>query len=245
MTKTEALKKKRELLNQLDKDGPESFVRDRTRFAFLVRKFREEKLIPAVYVGDKKIAGSRELSAPRSWLLQLEYYFGAMKLPSITVGEIKKFEIWLSKIPARSTIVEDDDGKLALNIKENGGQRSIEAINRPVELLRTILNYAVEEKMLREEQNPFSRKKARSLIDRRAEAKREQLPTFGEEMALLDVCTGDHAHLRAVIIIASDSGLRKNELSRSPGMRKTSILKIGKSGSEQSIQNGIKQERFR
>ena len=63
-----------------------------------------------------------------------------MKLPSITVGEIKKFEIWLSKIPARSTIVEDEDGKLVLNINENGGQRGIESINRPVELLRTIFN---------------------------------------------------------------------------------------------------------
>src|SRR5262245_13874993 len=211
-TKTEALKKKRELLNLLDKDGHEPFVGDRTRFTYLARKFREEKLIPAVYVGERKIAGRRELSAPRSWLLQLEYYFGDMKLPSITVGEIKKFEIWLSKIPARSTIVEDENGKLILNIKENGDQRGIESINRAVELLRTVLNYAVEEKMLREEQNRFSKKKARSLIDRRAETKREQLTTFGEEMALLDVCTGDRAHLRAVIIIASDSGLRKNEL---------------------------------
>jgi len=211
-TKTEALKKKRELLNQLEKDGAESFVGDRTRFAFLAKKFRKEKLIPAVYVGDKKIAGRRELSAPTAWLLQLEYYFGAMKLPSITIGEIKKFEIWLSKIPVRSTIVEDENGKLVLNIKENGGQRGIESINRPVELLRTILNYAVEEKMLREEQNPFSKKKARSLIDRPAETKREEFPTFGEEMALLDVCTGDRTHLRAVLIIAADSGLRRNEL---------------------------------
>jgi integrase len=211
-TKTEALKEKRELLNKLEKDGAESFAGDRTRFTYLARKFREEKLIPAVYVGERKIAGRRELSAPRSWLLQLEYYFGEMKLPSITVGEIKKFEIWLSKIPSRSTIVEDENGKLTLNIKENGGQRGIESINRAVELLRTVLNYAVEEKMVREEQNPFSKKKARSLIDRRAESKREQLPTFGEEMALLDVCTGDRAHLRAVLIIAADSGLRRNEL---------------------------------
>jgi integrase len=66
--------------------------------------------------------------------------------------------------------------------------------------------------MLREEQNPFSKKKARSLIDRLAETKREELPTFGEEMALLVVCTGDRAHLRAIIIIASDTGLRQNEL---------------------------------
>jgi hypothetical protein len=34
--------------------------------------------------------------------------------------------------------------------------------------------------MLREEQNPFSKKKARSLIDRLAETKREELPTFGD-----------------------------------------------------------------
>jgi integrase len=31
-------------------------------------------------------------------------------------------------------------------------------------------------------------------------------------MALLVVCTGDRAHLRAIIIIASDTGLRQNEL---------------------------------
>ncbi len=80
-TKTEALKEKRDLLNKLEKDGAESFAGDRTRFTYLARKFREEKLIPAVYVGERKIAGRRELSAPRSWLLQLEYYFGEMKLP--------------------------------------------------------------------------------------------------------------------------------------------------------------------
>jgi hypothetical protein len=51
----------------------------------LARKFREEKLIPAVYVGDKKIAGRRELTAPRAWLLQLEYCFGAIKLHSFAV----------------------------------------------------------------------------------------------------------------------------------------------------------------
>ena len=66
--------------------------------------------------------------------------------------------------------------------------------------------------MLREDQNPFSKRKAKSLIDRPAKSKREELPTFGEEMALLDVCTGDRAHLRAIIIIASDTGLRHNEL---------------------------------
>jgi hypothetical protein len=51
-------------------------------------------------VKDRKIAGRRELSARRTWLRQLEYFFGDMKLPSITVGEIKNFAVWLSKLPA-------------------------------------------------------------------------------------------------------------------------------------------------
>jgi hypothetical protein len=49
-------------------------------------------------------------------------------------------------------------------MKENGSPRSIEAINRPVELLRTVLNYAVEEKASRGPE-PFSEEEGK-IIDR-------------------------------------------------------------------------------
>lgn len=214
-TKTEALKKKRELLNQLEKDGAESFAADRSTFAFLALKFKKEKLVPAVYVGETKIAGRRHLASPEAWLNQLRLFFDEYKLTQITAGEIRKFKVWLSKIPARSKI-EEVDGKLRWVIKENGNQRGIEAINRVVEQLRTMLNYAVEEKLLRTEHNPFSALRGGGLIDKGAEKKRERFPTFGEELALLNFCNIEgrlgNAHLRPIVIVAADTGLRQNEL---------------------------------
>jgi integrase len=54
------------------------------------------------------------------------------------------------------------------------------------------------------------------LIEKTAENKRERFPTFGEEMALLRVCVGEgergRAHLRPILIIAADTGLRRNEM---------------------------------
>lgn len=210
-TKTEALRRKNELLSQLNQDGVESFSAEKVTFAALARKFEKEKLIPAVYVGEKKIAGRRELTAPTAWLKQLEYFFGETKLSAITKGDIEKFRIWLSQVPTRSTI-EEVEGKLALITNPKGGQRSLESLNRPVELLRTMLNYAIDEKLLRADQSPFSERKTRSLIERSGENKRERIPTFGEEMALLEVCVEDRAHLQPAIIIASDTGLRQNEM---------------------------------
>ena len=212
-TRTDALRKKRELLNQIDKDGIVSVLNERTTFDSLARKFAKERLIPAIYIGEKKIGGRRELSGPTSWLKQLRFFFGNMKLPDITKGEIEKFRIWLSQIPSRSLFVENEEtGEISISLKSDGGQRGVESLNRPTELLRTILNFAVEEKVLRADQNPFSIKSARALIDRDAENKRERNPTFGEEMALLSVCTAERAHLRPVLIIAVDTGLRENEL---------------------------------
>jgi hypothetical protein len=154
-TKTEALRRKNELLSQLNQDGVESFSAEKVTFAALARKFEEEKLIPAVYVGEKKLAGRRELTAPTAWLKQLEYFFGETKLSAITKGDIEKFRIWLSQVPTRSTI-EEVEGKLTLITNPKGGQRSMESLNRPVELLRTMLNYAIDEKLLRPDQSPFS-----------------------------------------------------------------------------------------
>src|SRR5215510_580802 len=45
---------------------------------------------------------------------------------------------------------------------------------------------------------------------------RERFPTFGEELALINFCNKKgprgNTHLRAVLIVAADTGLRENEL---------------------------------
>jgi integrase len=112
--------------------------------------------------------------------------------------------------------VEKEDGELEVIPNPKGKQRKIESINRPVELLRVILNYAVDERMITPDQNPFSHQSTRKLIERAAETKRERFPTFGEELALINHCDKPglrgNEHLRAVLIIAADTGLRENEL---------------------------------
>ena len=70
--------------------------------------------------------------------------------------------------------------------------------------------------MISPEQNPFSQRLTRKLIERSAETSRERFPTFGEELALIKYCNKPglrgNEHLRAVLIIAADTGLRENEL---------------------------------
>jgi integrase len=79
-----------------------------------------------------------------------------------------------------------------------------------LEVLRRVLNYAVTNRKLGS--NPFNAGTATPLIQRKVETRRERIPTFGEEMALLETCVGRRAHLAHVIVIASDTGLRRNEL---------------------------------
>jgi integrase len=216
LTKTDARKKLQELKNKFEKDGIKSINADKSTFAHLAGKFKKERLVDAVYVGERKIAGRRSLSAPDSWLKQLLFFFRSAKLNEITKGRIEQFKLWLSKLPTRSQILEKEDGELEVIPNLKGKQRSIEAINRPVEMLRVMLNYAVDERMISPDQNPFSQKSARTLIERVAETSRERFPTFGEELALINYYNRPgmrgNAHLRAVLIVAADTGLRENEM---------------------------------
>jgi integrase len=112
--------------------------------------------------------------------------------------------------------MEQENGEVEVVPNPKGKQQSMEAINRPVELLRVMLNYAVDERMISPEQNPFFHKSAKTLIERAAETSRERFQTFGEELALINYCDRPgprgNVHLRAVLIVAADTGLRENEL---------------------------------
>ncbi len=112
LTKTDARKKLQELKNKYEKGGVKSINADKSNFSYLAEKFKKEKLVDAVYVGERKLAGRRELSAPDAWLKQLLFYFGSAKLNEITKGRIEQFKLWLSKLPTRSRILEKEDGEL-------------------------------------------------------------------------------------------------------------------------------------
>ncbi|HEX9273244.1 MAG TPA: tyrosine-type recombinase/integrase [Candidatus Binatia bacterium] len=196
-TKIEANKKLDALKEKVSEGDPTAITPGKRTFADLAKEFEKKKLIPAEYIGEKKIAGRRELSAPQSWMKSLVKKFGRLPLASITHSHIEEYKRELAKRPTK-----------------NGKQRSVASINRELEFFRTMLNYAVTNKMLA--RNPFNESKGKKLIDRAAETKRERFPTFGEEMRLLDLCVGEgrqgREHLRPVLIVAADTGLRRNEL---------------------------------
>lgn len=97
--------------------------------------------------------------------------FGRLPLNAITHSHIEEYKRELAKRPTK-----------------NGKQRSVASINRELEFFRTMLNYAVTNKMLA--RNPFNASTGKKLIYRAAETKRERFLTFGEEMRLLDLCVG-------------------------------------------------------
>jgi integrase len=179
--------------NWIQEEAPESLDPSKITFEDLTKIFEAKKLIQAKYVNGHKILGRRGLSAPKAWLASLREYFGKKKLVGLKHSDLEDFKSHLADKPVRGD-----------------RQRSMAAINRELEFLRTMLNFAVTNGYL--ERNPFNAGKGKSIIDQSAENKRERFPTFGEEMALLAQCVGRRASLSAPLIVAVDTGLRHNEM---------------------------------
>jgi integrase len=86
--------------------------------------------------------------------------------------------------------------------------RMVATVNRELALLRSILNFGVQNDWLIK--NPFSQ--APGLVSLSAEVERERVLSFAEESRLLAVCTDYRAHLRPLLICALDTGLRRGEM---------------------------------
>jgi integrase len=189
--KTEATLKKRRLIRELEDRGEKSIEGDKMRFRDLAKRYAETKIVAATYVGDRKVAGLRSLVGPTLYLKVLVDYFGNKRCRSITHADIEAFKLARIKTPTKSK-----------------KQRTIAAVNRELELLRAVLNFARRQGWI--SINPFAQ--GESLIDRAAENSRERVLTFEEELRLLSVCVGRLAHLRPIIITALDTGMRRGEL---------------------------------
>src|SRR5262249_8739803 len=85
---------------------------------------------------------------------------------------------------------------------------SIASVNRELELLRSILNYAKREGFI--DRTPFEM--GAPLISKADETRRDRVCTPDEEAKLLAACTGDRVHLRPILIAAVDTGCRRGEL---------------------------------
>jgi integrase len=181
---------KRELTKQLDSaeqgnQRPDVDARKIT-FAKVAAAYEAVKLIPAQYVGDKKITGLRSLKPPKIYLKRLVEHFGAARIHSITYSAVDAYRLQ----------------RLQTGL-------SIASVNRELALLRSIFNFAKQEWIIT--RTPFEM--GEPLICLADETKRSRVLSRGEEeRLLLALSDARRLHIRALVVAALDCGARKNEL---------------------------------
>lgn len=204
-TKTAARELAKQMLADMDDRGPKALDTANMTFSELADYYRETYLIDPEYVDGKKVAGYRGKYVMEINLKILSGYFGKRRIKEITHADIKKFKAVRLKTPAVFGKNTRGDGETGHEVKR---QRSIATVHKELSLLRRVLNVAVSNGWL--VKNPFD--KGDSLINPGDEKPRERILTKDEEEKLLAVCTGAKAHLRPVIIMALDTGMRRGEI---------------------------------
>jgi len=160
-------------------------------FSQLASIYQERRLQPAEYVSDRKVSGRRSYYSPQLYLKVLVEHFGRHRIRSITHSDIEQFKLLRLKTPTRS-----------------GEQRSIADVHRTLEVMRAALHFAVRSGWLI--RSPFET--GAPLISKADETERDRVLSRDEEGRLLAACVGRRAHLRAIIITALDTGMRRGEI---------------------------------
>ena len=190
----EIVKKK---IQELETVGERALDGDRVKFSDLAKIYKEKKLIPARYVGDRKVAGLKSYKGAKGVLETLISHFGNKRIKSIKHSDIEQYKLMRLEIPT------------------NRGQRQIAGVNRELELLRAMFRFAIREGWLIH--SPFE--KGDPLISKADEVRRERTLSFEEERRLLDACLLEdkqgrqrRLHLRPILIAALDTACRRGEL---------------------------------
>jgi integrase len=211
--KSHARRLRNELEAKYDTRGEKAIEGDKMIFRKFADLYKAKKLIPAEYHGRgnsrRKVAGVRSIKPVLYYCDVLQEYFGAYSLKSITHSDIEEFK---SK---------------RLKTRSRRGDRSIADVNRTLALLRSMMRFAIQNNWLA--QSPFDL--GTPLISISDEVKRERVLTFDEESRLFAACTGERLvaytrngkevqakltggreHIKALVLVALDTAMRKGEL---------------------------------
>jgi integrase len=155
-------------------------------FAQLAEIYKVKKFIPAEFdENGKKLRGLKSLATPLIILERLIEHFGKARIQEIDSVAIEEYR----------------DKLLASGLK-------YASANRYLDILRVIFNWAKTKKWIH--LTPFETAEE-PIIRKSLEVKRNRIMSVDEESRLLAQCTGKRKHLRAMIICAVDTALRKSE----------------------------------
>jgi integrase len=185
--------------NRLELGGPKALETEVTTFAHLADYAEKEMYVEAEYNDDgEKLCGVRDASTYKAHLKHFREFFGDKKLRSIKVRDLTNYRAFR----LRST--RPGPNKTRVNIKKG-------SVARELTTLRAMLNEAKRNRWIDESPFKFARKnEVVKSSDRKA---RTLFLTFGQEIQLLKACEReDRRHLKALIIVAVDTGARFGEL---------------------------------
>ena len=182
-TPEEAIRAVAELRQLLGQYGSEGISGDRMTFADLLAEYR--------------LAHPEK---PRWYVDPLADYFGARLIRSLTYADLRAFREARAALPRKTR----RPGQPATDARP----RSAATVNREMEVLRAVLLFAVRHGWLL--RNPFLA--GPPLIRKSQEARRTRLPSPEEEARLIAACVPPREHLRAIVIAARDTGLRRGAL---------------------------------
>jgi len=179
-----------DMRRELETLGEEILQTDKMTFRELAEQYRKANhLAPAVFENGVKVSGRK---ARIDWAVKaLTEHFGAKRLRSIKPSDLETYK----------------QARLNKTTRQ-GSKRTIATVNRELAMLRTMLNFAIQNDWLI--QNPFTKKKG--IISTAAEVERDRVLGFAEEERLLSVCTGRRSHLKAILICALDTAMRRGEI---------------------------------
>jgi integrase len=132
----------------------------------------------------------------------LREYFANRRIITIAYADLKRFKAAREAVKKEVRDPADHEKKIEVSRKPS-------TINRELEWLRAVLLYAVRRKWIAN--NPFA-EGDQTLISKTEEQTRDRVPTPEEEARILAVCVDERKHLRAILIAARDTGLRKSAL---------------------------------
>jgi integrase len=185
-----------QMRRELKDHGPRVVDADKLKFETLAKYYEEDRLKPAQYVGDRKVAGLRSVRSVKVHLQALNAHFGRRFIKTISPTDVERFK------------AKRLDTKATRGGKPSADKLTIASVNRELALLRSIFGYAKREGWII--RSPFER--LRGIISNADERRRDRVLSFDEEKRLLDACDGRREHLRPILVCLLDTGLRRGEV---------------------------------
>jgi integrase len=165
--------------------------RDATFFQ-LVEYFKKEYVKEAVFTNGRQVGGYRQsLKTINNILDEQKEFFGNVPLRRISYETIKNYSDFIT---TKKTQYNEFP--------------KVSTVNKKLTFLRRVFNIGIQLEWI--DSNPFQR--GGRLIHKAAENRRNRMMTYDEEARLLAACTGRQEYLRAWIIAAVDTAMRRGDI---------------------------------